>query len=125
MQSVPQPVDALLSIKMRVGETLRSYAGRYWELYNEIGGGNEKIAVSTFKMELPEDSELRELLTKRPPEDMRQLMRRIEEYKCLEDDRLQNKGKAPLLNRSRQSIFPPRSRKDFRMQELEAQIGGW
>ena len=26
---VPQPVDALLSMKMRVGETLRSYASRY------------------------------------------------------------------------------------------------
>ena len=34
---VPQLVDALLSIKMRVGETLRNYANRYWELYNEIG----------------------------------------------------------------------------------------
>ena len=26
---VPQPVDALLSMKMRAGETLRSYANRY------------------------------------------------------------------------------------------------
>ena len=85
---VPQPVDALLSIKMRVGETLQSYANRYWELYNEIDGGNEKIVASTFRMGLPKDSELRESLTKRPPEDMRQLMRHIEEYKCLKDDRL-------------------------------------
>ena len=53
------PVDALLSMKMRVGETLCSYASRYWELYNEISGGNENIAASTFKMGLPEDSELR------------------------------------------------------------------
>ena len=98
---VPQPVDALLSIKMRVSETLRSYVDRYWELYNEISGGNERIAASTFKMGLPEDSELWELLTKRPPKDMRQLMRRIEEYKHLEDDRLQNRGKAMLLSRSR------------------------
>ena len=93
-------MDALLSIKMRVGETLRSYANRYWELYNKISGGNEKITASTFRMGLPEDSELRELLTKRPPEDMRQLVRRIEEYKRLEGDWLQNKGKAPLLGRS-------------------------
>ena len=85
---MPQPVDALLSIKMRVGETLQSYANRYWELYNEIDGGNEKIVASTFRMGLPKDSELRESLTKRPPEDMRQLMRHIEEYKCLKDDRL-------------------------------------
>ena len=93
-------MDALLSIKMRVGETLQNYASQYWELYNEISGGNEKIAASTFRIGLPEDFELRESLMKRPPEDMRQLMRRIEEYKRLEDDRLQNKGKAPLLGRS-------------------------
>ncbi|XP_030958821.1 uncharacterized protein LOC115980739 [Quercus lobata] len=112
---VPQPVDALLSIKMRVGETLRSYASRYWELYNEIGRGNEKIVANTFKMGLPEGSELRELLTKKPPEDMRQLMRHIKEYKRLENDQLQNKKKAPLLGRSRQGIIPTRPKKDFRM----------
>ena len=120
---VPQPVDALLSIKLGVGETLCNYTSRYWELYNEIGGGNERIAASTFRTGLPENSELRESLTKRPPEDMRQLMRHIEEYKRLEDDRLQNKGKAPLLNRSRPGIFPLRSRRDLRMQEPEMQLG--
>ncbi|XP_050269056.1 uncharacterized protein LOC126713356 [Quercus robur] len=120
---VPQLVDALLSIKMRVGETLRSYANRYWELYNESGGGHEKNAASTFRMGLPENSELQESLTKRPPKDMRQLMRRIED-KRLEDDLLQNKGKAPLLGRSRLGVFPTRPKKDFRMQELEAQIEG-
>ena len=87
------------------------------------GGGNEKIVVSTFRMGLLENSELRELLTKRPPEDMRQLMRRIEEYKRLEDDRLQSKGKAPLINRSQPGIFPLRPQKDLRVQELEVQLG--
>ena len=52
-------------------------------------------------MGLPEGSELWELLTKRPPEDMRQLMRLIEEYKRLKNDRLQSKGKASLVNRPR------------------------
>ncbi|XP_050249312.1 uncharacterized protein LOC126696669 [Quercus robur] len=120
---MPQSVYALLSMKMKVGETLRSYASQYWELYNEIGGGNEKIAASTFRMGPLQDSKLRESLTKRPLEDMRQLMRRIKEYKCLEDDRLQSKGKAPLLNCPRQGIFSPRPRKDMRMQELEVQMG--
>ena len=55
---VPQSMDALLSIKMRVDETLQSYAGQYWELYNEIDRGNEKIAASTFRMGVLEDSEL-------------------------------------------------------------------
>ena len=73
-------------------------------------------------MGLPEDSKLRELLTKRPSEDIRQLMRRIEEYKHLKDDRLQSKGKAPLLNRSQQGVFPLRPRKDLKIQESGAQI---
>ena len=51
-------------------------------------------------------------------------MRRIVEYKRLEDDRLQNKGKAPLLGRSRQGIILAKPKKDFRMQEPEAQIEG-
>ncbi|XP_075636693.1 uncharacterized protein LOC142608922 [Castanea sativa] len=121
---VPQPVDALLSMKMGAGETLRKYANRYWELYNEIGGGNEKIAASTFRMGLLKESGLRESLTLRPPEDMRQLMRRIKEYKCLEDDRLQTKGMAPIINYPRNTGFNPRHRKDLRIQEPGPAIGG-
>ena len=50
---VPQPINTLLSIRMGSGETLRSYANRYWELYNEIGGRNEQVAMSMFKLGLP------------------------------------------------------------------------
>ena len=39
---------ALLSMKMGAGETLRSYISRYWELYNKINGGNEKICGEYF-----------------------------------------------------------------------------
>lgn len=81
-------MDALLSMKIGARETLCSYGNWYWELYNEIGGGNEKIVTSTFRMGLLEDSELQESLTRRPLEDMRQLIRRIEEYKRLEADKL-------------------------------------
>ncbi|XP_023923566.1 uncharacterized protein LOC112034969 [Quercus suber] len=98
---VPQPVDTLLSMKMRIGETLRSYASRYWELYNEIGEGNEKIAISTFRMGLPKESGLRESLTKKPPEDMRQLMTHIEKYKRLEDDWMQSKDKGHTTEQCR------------------------
>lgn len=38
---VQQRIGALLSMKMRSRETLRSYTNIYWELYNEIGGGPE------------------------------------------------------------------------------------
>ncbi|XP_023919397.1 uncharacterized protein LOC112030963 [Quercus suber] len=95
---VPQLVYTLLSMKMGAGETFRSYTNRYWELYNEIGGGNEKVHASTFKWGLPKDSELQESLTMRPSEDMRQLMRHIEEYKRLKDDRQQSKRKAPATS---------------------------
>ena len=110
-------------MKMRAGETLSSYISRYWELYNEIGGDNERVAASTFRMGLPEDSGLRESLTKKPPKGMRQLMRHIEEYKRLEDDWLQSKGKAPMMNRPRQTGFLFRSRGGLTIQELTAQMG--
>ena len=35
-------------------------------------------------------------------------MRRIEEYKCLEDDWLQNKGKALVINHPRHISLPSR-----------------
>lgn len=91
---VPQLVNALLSMKIGVGETLRNYANHYWELYNEISGGNKKVVASTFRLTLPQDSELRDSLTMRPPENMHQLIRCIKEYKRLKDDRKQSKGKA-------------------------------
>ena len=50
-------------------------------------------------------------------------MRRIEEYKRLEDDRLQSKGKALLANCPRQSGFQLRPRKDLRIQEPELRLG--
>ena len=81
-------------MKMGARETLLDYANRYWELYNEIGGENEKVAASTFMLGLPEDSELQDSLIKRPLENMQQLMRCIEEYKRLEDNQQQIKGKA-------------------------------
>lgn len=52
---VPQLVNALLSMKKGVEETLWSYTNRYWELYKEIGGGSKKVAASTFRLGLPQD----------------------------------------------------------------------
>nr|XP_023895192.1 uncharacterized protein LOC112007124 [Quercus suber] len=71
-------------------------------------------------MGLLKDSGLRESLTKKPLEDMRQLMRRIEEYKWLENNWLQSKGKAPMINRPWQSRFQPRNRGNLSIQEPEA-----
>ena len=73
---------------MKSRETPRSYTNKYWELYNGIGGGNEQVTASTFRLGFPKDSELKDSLTMQPPKSMHQLMRRIEEYKRLLDDRL-------------------------------------
>ena len=54
---------------------------------------------------------------------MRQLMRRIEEYKRLEDDRLQSKGKAPVISHPKQGGLQSRPRKDLRIQEPRPQMG--
>ena len=104
-------------MKIGTGETLYNYANRYWELYNEIGEGNEKIAVSNFWMGSLKDSKLRDSLTRRPLEDMRQLMRHIEEYKWLEDDQFYSKGKASVISHPRQGDLQSRPRKDLRIQE--------
>ncbi|XP_075655157.1 uncharacterized protein LOC142625367 [Castanea sativa] len=120
---VPQLVDALLFLKMGAEKLFATTLAGTGSFIMKLVGGNEKIAAITFWLGLPKDSELRESLTKRPPEDMRQLMRRIEEYKWLEDNRLQNKGKAPVVSNPRQGSFQSRPRKELRIQELEVWVG--
>ena len=35
---VLRPLDSLLSLSMREGETMKTYSDRYWEMFNEIDG---------------------------------------------------------------------------------------
>ena len=77
---VLQPIDTLLTMKMGSGETLQSYANGYQKLYDEIGRGNEQVIASTLKLGLPHESKLRDSLTMQPPENMHQLMKRIEKH---------------------------------------------
>ncbi|XP_075663412.1 uncharacterized protein LOC142633002 [Castanea sativa] len=75
---VPKPLNALLSMAIREGETLKTYSDRYWETYNEIDGDVEDVAIRTFK-----------------------LMDCIDKYKRVEDDQIQTKGKAKLIPEKR------------------------
>ena len=59
---VPRPLDSLLSLSMREGETLKAYSDRYWEMYNEIEGNYDDVAISTFKRGLPTEHGLRKSL---------------------------------------------------------------
>ena len=67
----PQPLSALLSLSMRNGETMKTYLGRYWEMYNEMNGNFDDIAINTFKSSLPTEHGLRKSLTGKPATSVR------------------------------------------------------
>ena len=46
-------------MSMREGETLKAYSDRYWEMFNEIDGDYDDVAISTFKAGLPTEHDLR------------------------------------------------------------------
>ena len=83
---VPQPLDSLLSMTMREGESVKAYAKRYWEMFNEIDGDFDEVAIRTFKVGLPSEHGLRKSLTGKPVTSLRQLMDRVDKYKRIEDD---------------------------------------
>ena len=94
---VPRPLSSLLSLSMHEGETLKAYSDRYWEMYNEMDGNFDDIAISTFKSGLPTEHALRKSLTSKPVTSVQQLMDRIDKYKRVEEDQLQGKGKQKVI----------------------------
>ena len=85
---VPQPLGSLLSMSMQEGENLKAYSDRYWEMFNEIDGDYDDVAISTFKAGLPAEHDLRKSLTGKPVASVRQLMDRIDKYRRVEEDQL-------------------------------------
>ena len=71
---VPQPLDSLLSITITEGESVKAYAERYWEMFNEIDGDFDEVAIRIFKVSLPPEHGLRKSLTGKPVISLRQLM---------------------------------------------------
>ena len=84
---VPRHLDSLLSLSMRKGETLKTYSDRYWEMFNEIDGDFDDVAISTFKVGLPTEHCLRKFLTGKPVTNVCQLMDRIDKYKRVEENK--------------------------------------
>ena len=60
---VSQPLDSLLSMSMREGESVKAYSERYWEMFNEIDGDFDEVAIKTFKVGFPSEHSLRKSLT--------------------------------------------------------------
>ena len=102
---VPQPLDSLLSMTIRERESVKAYAGRYWEMFNEIDGDFDEVAIRTFKVGLPPEHGLRKSLTGKPVTNLRQLMDQVDKYKRIENDQQLGKGKAKVV---------PQERRDFR-----------
>ncbi|XP_065623822.1 uncharacterized protein LOC136065070 [Quercus suber] len=102
---VARPLSSLLSLSMREGESFKGYSNRYWEMFNDMVGNFDAMALDTFKLGLPTDHELRTSLSGKPITNMCQLMDRTEKYKRVKEDQQQGKGKDKVI---------PQDRKDFR-----------
>ena len=77
---------------MQEGEKLKAYSDWYWEMYNEIEGNCDDVAISTFKRGLPTDHGLRKSLTGKPVTSVRQLMNRIDKRRRPADGEGQSEG---------------------------------
>ena len=66
-------------------------------MFNKIDGSYDDVAISTFKVGLPTEHDLRKSLTGKPITSARLLMDRIDKYRRIEEDQLQEKGKAKVI----------------------------
>ena len=76
---------------MQEGKNLKTYSDRYWEMFNEIDGDFNDVAISIFKVGLLIEHGLRKSLTGKLVTTIRQLMDRIDKYKRVEEDQQQGK----------------------------------
>ena len=81
-------MGSLLSMSMREGEILKAYSDRYWDMFNEIEGDYDDVAISTFKVGLLAEHDLRKSLTGKSVTSVCQLMDRIDKYRRVEEDQL-------------------------------------
>nr|XP_023876929.1 uncharacterized protein LOC111989370 [Quercus suber] len=103
---------------MQEGETLKTYSNRYWEMFNEMKGDFDEVALNTFKLGFPAKHGLRKSLTGKPVTSVCQLMDRIDKYKRVEEDQQQGKGKDKVISQERRDFRLDRynnnkSRRDF------------
>ena len=58
----------------------------------------DDVAIRIFKVGLPAKNDLRKSLTKKLIRSVRRLIDRIDEYKWVEEDQQQGKGKAKVIS---------------------------
>ena len=76
---------------------MKAYAERYWEMFNEIDGDFDEVAIKTFKVGFPSEHGLRKSLTGKLVTSLCQLIDWVDKYKRIEDDQQQGKGKAKVI----------------------------
>ena len=108
---------------MREGESVKTYSERYWEMFNEIDGDFDEVAIKTFKVGLPSEHGLRKSLIGKSVTSLRQLMDRVDKYKKIEDDQQQEKGKAKVIHQERRDFKSDRynnsrPRRDYANQSM-------
>ena len=103
---VPRPLNFLLSMAMSGGrrETLKTYFDRYWEMFNEINGDFDDMAIRTSKVGLPAENDSRKSLTGKLVRSVCRLMDRIDEYKRVKEDQQQGKGKVKVVPQDRRDL---------------------
>ena len=74
-------------------------------MYNEIDGNFDDVAISTIKVGLSTEHDLRKSLTGKPVTTVHQLMDRIDKYKRVKEDQYQGKCKVKVI---------PQEMRDFR-----------
>ena len=106
---VHRPLDSLLFLSMRERETLKAYSNRYWEMYNEIDGDFDDVAISTFKVGFPAKHDLRKSLIGKVVTSVGQFMDRIDKYKRVKENQQQEKGKANVISQDRRNFRSDRN----------------
>ena len=97
-------ISLMLSMSMREGESVKTYSERYWEMFNEIDGDFDEVAIKTFKVGLPSEHGLRKSLIGKSITSLCQLMDRVDKYKRIEDDQQQERGKAKVIRQERRDF---------------------
>ena len=73
-------------------------------MFNEIDESYNDVAISTFKAGLPAEHNLRKFLIGKLVVNVCQLMDRIDKYRRIEEDQLQEKGKAKVTLQERKDF---------------------
>ena len=92
-------------------------------MFNEIEGDFKDVAISTFKLGLPAEHGLRKSLTGKPITSIHQLMDRIEKYKRVEEDQMQDKGKDKVITQERRDFRSERCNNNKPRQDFVGQSG--